>query len=282
MAADVFPADKEAADLIRQYKRAQLTIANQVRLALATGNLQLAEQRRQQLATVLSLLDSLGVPLEQSARQVVRNIFVQATDLTAQRLARLGIPVITPASFVGVNAEAITVMQDAIVNQLSEARRTVGRQIDDVFARAGRRSVLQGLLGASGSRRAASSELTQQLQARGVTAFTDRAGRAWKLADYAEMAVRTTTRETVVEAAKLRMAASGVDLARVTTHASACPTCKPWEGKLVSLDGGTSDLDGEPVATLDAMPNNGPPFHPRCRHSLAPVVPDLERLLRAA
>jgi hypothetical protein len=49
---------------------------------------------------------------------------------------------------------------------------------------------------------------------------------------------------------------------------------------LVSLDGATRDYDGEAVASLSALPNGGPPMHPRCTHSLAPVVSKIDALRR--
>jgi hypothetical protein len=115
---------------------------------------------------------------------------------------------------------------------------------------------------------------------KGGAGFVDKAGRQWALSDYADMAVRTTTREAVVQGSIARMASHGVDLARVTTHASSCPVCKPWEGRLVTLDGHTTDFAGEAVTDLSSLPNGGPPFHPRCRHTIAPVASRIETLRR--
>jgi hypothetical protein len=48
------------------------------------------------------------------------------------------------------------------------------------------------------------------------------------------------------------------------THAKACPICQPWQGRLVSLDGKTTEYLGEAVTDLASLPNGGPPFHPNC------------------
>jgi hypothetical protein len=39
----------------------------------------------------------------------------------------------------------------------------------------------------------------------------------------------------------------------------------------VSLDGATTDYQGEAVTDLSSLPNGGPPLHPNCGHSLMPV-----------
>ena len=85
---------------------------------------------------------------------------------------------------------------------------------------------------------------------------------------YAEMVVRTTTRQAVVQGQVDRMASHGVNLARVSTHSSSCPICIPLEGKLISLDGTVSEYQGEPVADSSSLP----PLHPNCRHTIYPVV----------
>lgn len=278
--ADTFPADKAARDLIRVYAQAQRDLTALIRAALAAGQLHDAAVRREQLATVIAFLARLGVQTDPQAARIVADAFQQSDQLTVTRLQRLNIGPVTVTSFAGVNTDAIVVMQDAILSRLQDARRTVGRQAADVYARAGRRATMLELLGARGSRRTASAQMRQELQAQGVTGFTDKAGRRWSLDRYAEMAVRTTTREAVVEASKLRMAAHGVNVARVSTHASACPVCQPWEGKLVSLDGSVTEVDGEPAATLDALPNGGPPFHPQCRHTLQPTAHAIDVLAR--
>ena len=77
------------------------------------------------------------------------------------------------------------------------------------------------------------------------------------------MAIRTETRHAVVEGQVNRLAAHGIDLVRVSRHASACPICQPHEGKLIDLAGGTSVFQGEAVASGPL-----PPYHPRCRHTI--------------
>ena len=274
------PSDRLARELERIYAGAQRTLVAQVRAALASGRLGLATERRMMLSAVLATLDQLGAATDPLARRLAAQAYTDGSQHAAKGIAgQIGAhvgDVAIPASFTGVQADAVRTLEDAILGKLDTARRTVGRQVEDVYAKAGRRAVMRGLLGAEGSPRAAAADLTADLRRRGVTGFVDRAGKRWALDSYAEMAIRTTTREAVVQGSMDRMASHGIDLARISSHASSCSICLPWEGRLISLSGQTVEYEGEAVA--DA--SNVPPFHPRCRHSLAPVVVDVERFIQ--
>lgn len=275
-----FPAEREIESLLVAYRQAQRTIVAQIKLAVREGDQGLLSRRRHQLARVLVTLDQLGVETDPVARRIVADVFAESAERTARAVAGIGVGPVSEASFAGVSREAVEGLQDAVLSRLADARATIGRQVADVFARAQRRSTMLALLGAEGSPRAASKQLRESLVSNGQTGFIDRAGKRWALDTYSEMAVRTVTREAVVQGAVTRMAAHGVDLARISTHASSCSICKPWEGRLISLDGSTESYQGEAVADGPL-----PPLHPRCRHTVSPVavrVEAIERQLQGA
>lgn len=287
---DRFEVDEAARDLARVFRDAQTVIVAQVRAALATGNLARARDRRLALAAVVATLDRLGAEVTPLARDIVRDAVRQGADQAARDLTRLPAGPPDPVVFFSVSQEAVDTLTSQILGRMDLAIRTVGRTVEDVYAKAGRRAALRAVLGADGSPQAARRQLVQDLlrdrdvrrlvRQDGVTGFVDRAGKRWALDTYAEMVVRTTTREAVVQGSLARMAAHGINLARVSRHASSCDVCKPWEGALVSLDGQTTAFQGEAVASLGALPNSGPPFHPRCRHTLQPVASRIEALRR--
>lgn len=274
------PSDRRARELARIYAGAQREITRQVLAALRDGNMQRAAERRMQLSAVLALLDQIGADADPVARDLVRQAFNDGSTLVANSVAQqIGVSVSAvqvPASFTGVSREAVIALEDSILGRLRTARQTVGRQVDDVYARAGRRQALRALLGAEGSPRAATRALSADIRRRGATGFVDRARKRWALDTYSEMAVRTVTREAVVQGQLARMASHGVNLARVSTHSSACSICVPWQGRLISLDGSVGDFQGEAVADIGSAPM--PPFHPNCRHTLEPVVVEIEML----
>jgi hypothetical protein len=277
----LFPSERRMRDLLAMYRQAQRTIIAQIREALTAQNQFAASQRRAQLASVLRTLDQLGIETEPLAREIVANVYEESGDHITKELKKLGVTGPPTTEFAGVSHESVAALQESIVGRLADARTTIGRQAADVFATQQRRTAMLSLLGAEGSPRKASKQLQQQLLARGKTAFVDRAGRQWGLEQYANMATRTVIREAVTQGAIARMASHGVNLARVSSHASSCHICAPWQGRLVSLDGSEGSLLGEAASDLGALPNGGPPFHPNCRHSLMPVVGELEEMRQA-
>jgi len=283
-------ADRRLDDLLAIYRYAQRVIVAQVREALRSGDLVRANLRRAQLAAVLATLDQLQAETDQTAREIVRSAYVEGASTAATQITRLSVeaPEI-PGAFAGVSTEAVQALADSITDRLDGARRTVGRQVADIYAREQRRTALLSILGAEGSPRTAAQGMAfrllkdkqvRALARQGGVGFIDRAGKRWQLDTYAEMATRTVVREAAVEGAKARMASHGIDLARVSVSPNPCPICRPWQGRLVSLDGSTADYQGEAVASLSSLPNGGPPMHPRCTHSLQPVAVRIDALRR--
>ena len=276
--AEPFPFEHGVTDLIQTFRAAQREISAQVIAAVKAGNLERAASRRLQLASLLALLDQIGAQTEPIARRLVAEAHSQGAAATVTQLGATVAPEI-PGAFAGISREAVAALQDSMVGRLRDSRLTVGRQAQDVYATAGRRAALRAILGAEGSPQAAARQLAQDLQrdkdiarlvkdSRGAIGFVDKAGKRWSMDTYAEMVVRTTTRQAVVQGQVDRMASHGVNLARVSTHSSSCPICIPLEGKLISLDGTVSEYQGEPVADSSSLP----PFHPNCRHTIYPVV----------
>lgn len=110
----------------------------------------------------------------------------------------------------------------------------------------------------------------------GVTGFTDRSGRRWRIGSYTEMATRAATARAFVEAETHRYLQHGRGLISILGNNDACAHCGRWFGKVLSIDGtpaGTYEYphptrDGETVtvvvaATLDEARAQGF-MHPNC------------------
>jgi hypothetical protein len=277
--AETFPYEGRLDDFTRTVAGAQREIALQVRNAILSGHLARASQRRAQLAAVIATLDQLGAYVDPAARKLVADAYSQGAGRALDQIHGLTItaPEI-PGAFAGVSTEAVAALQRSIVGSLQASRATIGRQVDDLYAREGRRAALRAVLGADGSPQGARRQLAARIREQGLAGFVDKAGRAWKLDTYSAMVVRTVTREAVAQGAMDRMASNGITLARWSTHGDACPICTPWLGRLVSLDGETRDFEGEAVADLGSTP--GVPAHPNCKCTLSPVATRVERLRR--
>lgn len=280
------PYERYLRELETAYASAQRTLVARIEAALRSGDLETRQRAQAQLAAAVAAIDQLGAEVLPIAREMVGEAYRNGSDQALAQIRRISVDLADlPGSFAGVSVEAVAELQAALLDRLDDANRTVGRQVADVYRREQLRAALRATLGANGSPQTAAVDLqarlardraVRRLIQDGGTGFIDRAGRRWQLDTYARMAARTVTREAVVYGSMARMAAHGISLARVSSHAGSCDICKPMEGRLISLDGSISSFEGEAVFTTSRIP----PFHPNCAHSLAPFVPDVEALVR--
>lgn len=271
----------------RIVQQAQREIATRIQLATRAGDLSTAARQRRQLARVVEVLEGLAAEIDPRARRIVRDAFQRGAVKAAADMANAGVPAGSAAtlSFNGVSAEAVQVLQDAVVSRLQDGRTYVGRQTMDIYAKAGKRAALRSVLGVDGSTGAARRSLAADLlKDKDLAAQLGRAGtfklpggsRQWSLQDYTDMVVRTTTREAVIEGATTRMVANGITLARCVVSASACEKCQPYAGKLVDLAGTSGgSYEGEAVMNVNPIP-----VHPRCTCAIAPVATRVDRIRR--
>lgn len=132
------------------------------------------------------------------------------------------------------------------------------------------------------SRLQAAQVVMNELASRGLTGFTDSAGRRWELGAYAEMATRTASSRMHLASQLSMMAQAGNRLVIVDNPSmeAPCPLCRPYEGKVLALHGDGSgessitDASGtkrtEKIAGTLADAVAKGLLHPSCRHSLAP------------
>ena len=139
---------------------------------------------------------------------------------------------------------------------------------------------LRGRLTAAGKQLLANGDLSAaqlkqiaDLQAGYITAGK----RTMKLNQYCRLVASYQLREAAVESTKQRLSSAGkqlgdenlFDLVEVVGPYSG-DFCDFYVGKVFSISGNSDKYP----PTAD-MPNGGPPFHPNCRHTLAPFVEKL-------
>lgn len=79
----------------------------------------------------------------------------------------------------------------------------------------------------------------QEFLERGVTGFTDIAGRNWRIGTYTEMATRTAVSRAYDDAKVYRAGQVGIDLFSVLGGNAACEPCASWFGKIIARTGPT-------------------------------------------
>lgn len=133
----------------------------------------------------------------------------------------------------------------------------------------------------------AQRQAAQRFLARGVTGFTDRAGRNWRIGTYAEMATRTAVHRAWTDANVGAMRdQAGIALVQIVIGLDACSVCAAHAGRVWSTDGTPAGTytrphaaTGEPVTvtvagTLEQARASGWD-HPNCRCTVVGYFPGL-------
>ncbi|MFE9217144.1 phage minor capsid protein [Streptomyces lavendulae] len=175
------------------------------------------------------------------------------------------------------------------IELVTETHRGILRGVEDGYRQVIAESSATPLLGVD-TRRQATHSAMARFADRGLRSFVDRRGRSWQMTSYAEMAVRTAVGRAAVEAHGDKLRAAGIALVIVSNAPHECPLCKPFEGKVLSLDGpggartiemqhATDDdrtVQVHVAGTLDDARRAGLQ-HPNCRHSTSAFLPGVTR-----
>ncbi|MGN1109841.1 MAG: phage minor capsid protein [Oscillospiraceae bacterium] len=81
-----------------------------------------------------------------------------------------------------------------------------------------------------------------EMAQKGIPAFVDRAGREWSPEAYVNMDIRATVKNTALEAKFSVMDSLGQDVFEVSSHPGSRLKCRPWQGKLISRSGKTTEI----------------------------------------
>ncbi|MGW8374274.1 phage minor capsid protein [Streptomyces sp. ODS28] len=189
------------------------------------------------------------------------------------------------------NAQAVDRLAAEAVQLVTATHRGILRAVVDGYRDVVARVTATPLLG-TGTRRQATQDAMRAFADRGISGFTDRAGRRWQLTSYAEMAVRTSTARAAIEGHTRTLTEAGLDYVLASNAPRECPLCRPWEGKLLSISG----PDGRRTVELEHATHDGEMLrvvvqgsldearlagfqHPNCRHSVSAYIPGVTSLI---
>lgn len=239
----------------------------------------IASAVRRALTSLASVIGRRAAPspiAPVTSQAIARSLERQAAGILAtaeQRAAR-----IVAESVPGPVPEAVTqALEHASEHAFGEIA-SVYRQVVDAAIAETRGGIPYSSL--SLSRIQAAQRALDDLLGRGITGFTDRAGRKWDLASYVEMATRTAVSNAYDDLHLGALSRAGIDVVLVGTHSTegSCPRCLPFQGHLLSLTGETTgsvtvrDITGAVhrqtvMATLAEAKAAGL-RHPACRCTL--------------
>ena len=275
-----------AAGVVTHYTEAERVLLERIAKALAKGidGPAWAEHKLLEVQLIQARAKVLLTQLEQAAGQSVaeailtawnRGSAVAATDLS-RVLERALADVVDPLP----GTRAVARLVEETTAKVVGTHPRILRSTMDVYREVVANASAQVLLGTLTRREAAQAAL-DTFARRGVTGFVDQRGRGWDMATYVETAVRSSTAHAAVAAHVDRLQAYGMDLVIVSDAPQECPLCRPWEGQVLSLSGGTiGTIDGAggvrvagtlPEATATGL------FHPGCRHSLGAYQPGITK-----
>ena len=95
--------------------------------------------------------------------------------------------------------------------------------------------------GAESRTKAVRTTIHEMVQ-KGIPAFVDKSGREWSPEAYVNMDIRATVKNTALEAQFSTMDALGQDVFEVSSHPGSRPKCRPWQRKLISRSGRTTEI----------------------------------------
>lgn len=279
---------------VQLYRDTELRLLNLVAAFLRRG-IDTPGWLDERLAAVTALRHAAQLALgelELNAAQLIRDNLAEAyrtgygAALTAAELAQLAPDIVDAAQAAGAvvnRTAAVESLAVSAIRDFGERSSNVARHVVDVYRavilKASALSIAGGL-----TRRQASQSAFQAFVDRGVTSFTDSAGRQWRLSSYVEMALRTVTQRAAVQGQTDRLQSLGLDLVIISNSPGECPRCRPWEGKVLSITGASvgkvktkSLTTGRTVtvtvaASLPAARAAGL-FHPNCTHTARAFLP---------
>lgn len=251
-------------DIVRS---TELAILNRIasRLQEPSGTRTWAKAKLAELGTLrrelTTELQAMNAALAVEIPKVVAAAYEQAgIDLTGSAVAKVA----------GQPAGLTALSQDLLTTTIRIAPYVLRTSLDAYRQAAG--AELGGLILGSSTRRETSQRILDRLLGQGITGFTDKSGRNWRLDSYVEMATRAGLGNAYVQGRVDTLAADGGDLVYVIPGPTACPSCDQWIGKVLSLSGNPPE-DVEVDGTLAHARSSGHLFGPNCRCVLAKYLP---------
>lgn len=264
-----FSADKAVEQLVSVYRQAYVEILERIARKTSIGKPVAYEKAL--LVDINRILARLDETAAAWAGQVIPKTYELATREAVGFWTNNGLtPPPLSAGFAKIHQQSVEVLVQNVYENLHDAHVTLGRRIRDDWRRVQLEAALEKQ--ATG---ATVDEAKERLQARvadrGLGAFTDKAGKTWRLDAYAEMAVRSVTAEAANMGMINQLRGMGRDLVQMSSHNAPCPICAPLEGRVYSITGETK---GYPK--LERAHGSYANIHPNCKHTLLPYVAELD------
>lgn len=261
---------------------------------------EMGQVTRETEAIILSMLDGADGTLQAVLEEAIRD-GLKDVEKPLKRAAEKGLllgegfipPEVAPQqmqafkAFYKQSADKLNLVNTVMLDSTQQAYQATVADI------ATKMSTTQGILNsATGEVVTGVSSLNQAVKQgvdkmveNGITGFIDHGGHHWSPEAYVTMDVRTTMGNTARAAVFERMDDYGDDLYQVSHHDGARPLCYPWQGKVISKEDLSRDVQDDEGNTVHVYAQSetsyGEPaglFGINCGHYPIPFIPGFSRI----
>lgn len=180
--------------------------------------------------------------------------------------------------FFKINTRKVDALINSVQSDFSRADKAVLRMMNDTYRSTIFKYSMYVTNGVYTEKQAYDAAVKDFLS-RGINCIEYKDGRRVNIADYTSMAIRTVNQRAYMAGEGEFRKYLGETLVIISSHATSCKLCKPFENKVLIDDvysGGTPD-DGDYMLLSQAMAEGL--FHPRCRHGLGTYFPEIEDIV---
>lgn len=251
--------------LIDTYLKAQFYLTGIIAQKEHKGNV--TDYQRSLLAQIKSQIAYLDEYAKKWATDTIDTQYRKGVIEAVTGLGKLGIEISGFEAFSQLHTKAIGILTANTVNDLTDANNFVGRVMGDAIREAGLEAT-QLKIAMGSTVRETQKLLAKKLIDMGVPGIRTKNGRMIAIAPYSELVARSTSREATNTATMNQLTYNGYDLVQMSSHATTCPVCAAYQGRVYSISGHDSRYPPLNAAFSGSHAN----IHPNCRHVLVPYI----------
>lgn len=180
-------------------------------------------------------------------------------------------------SFFKVNERKLEALIDASTKDLKKAEGRILRYTNDVYRQIPYKAQFFANTGATTTWKAVDMAVEEFLK-NGINNIEYANGTRVNIASYAEMCIRTANKRAYLTGEGQMRESWGVHTVLVSSHASACPRCRQWQGRVYIDDvwsGGSVEEAKETGYLLLSAAINGGLYHPNCKDTHSTYFPGI-------
>lgn len=235
------------------------------------------------------ILSGYSSMIDNETIQLMQEQFTEGERNVDKVVANTDIPTSIPdAHFFGVNDNKMNALMSDITQLEKKCETAAVRMTDDVYRTVLNKVQLSMSTGSMTLTQAIDSAVKEFLE-RGINCIQYADGKRVNVADYARMALRTTSTRAMLQGEAKRRYELGIDTVMTSQYGGCSETCLPWQGR-VYIDDVFTEWNGETTGErgksnycdkwfpLLSFAIKKGLFHPNCRHTLLTYIDGVTKL----